>query len=109
MLRKLVTYNSQNYAGTLGSCLEAGSINLSINRSNIVRSCSAMGCANRDTKENRIKDIRFFRILVNYENWRLWLVAIGRKDFDPVPNAAVCSVHFIGGKCMQKHYQHHCR
>ena len=52
MVRKLVTYNSQNYAGTLGSDLEAGSINLSINRSNIVRSCSAVRCANRDTKDN---------------------------------------------------------
>ena len=79
MLRKLVIYNSQNYAGTLGSGLEAGSINPSINRSYMVQSCSALGCANRDTKENCIKDIRFFRILVNYENWRLWLVAIGRK------------------------------
>ena len=54
MVRKLVTYNSQSYAGTLGSDLEAGSINLSINCSNIVRSCSAVHCANRDTKDNRV-------------------------------------------------------
>jgi len=28
----------------------------------------------------------------------MWLAAIGRKDFDPPSDAAICSVHFIGGK-----------
>ena len=69
----------------------------------MMRSCSAVGCANRDTKENRARGIRFYRIPVNLEKRRLWLAAIGRKDFDPSPDAAICSVHFIGGKCMQKH------
>ena len=81
----------------------AGSVNPSVSRNNMVRSCSAVGCANRDTKENRARGIRFYRIPVNLEKRRLWLAAIGRKDFDPSPDAAICSVHFIGGKCMQKH------
>ena len=68
----------------------------------MVRSCSAVGCVNRDTKENRDKGIKFYRIPVNPERRRLWLAAIGRKDFDPPPDAVICSVHFIGGKCINK-------
>ena len=64
----------------------------------MVRSCSAVGCTNRDTKENREKGIKFYRIPVDGDRRRLWLAAICRKDFDPPPDAAICSVHFIGGK-----------
>ena len=86
----------------------ADSVNPSASRSNMVGSCSVVGYANRDTKENGARGIRFYRIPVNFEKRRLWLAAIaiiasGRKDFDPSPDAAIYSVHFIGGKCMQKH------
>ena len=81
----------------------AGSVNPSVSRSNMVRSCSAVGYANIETKENRARGIRFYRIPVNLGKRRLWLAAIGRKDSDPSPDAAISSVHFIGGKCMQKH------
>ena len=57
-----------------------------------------MGCANRDTKETRAKGIKFYRIPVNLDKRRLWLAAMQRKDFNSSPDAAICSVHFIGGK-----------
>ena len=60
-----------------------GNVNPSVSRRNMVRSCSAVGCANKDTKENRARGIRFYRISVNLEKpRRLWLAAIGTKDFD---------------------------
>ena len=74
----------------------AGSVNPSVSRSNMVRSCSAVGCANRDTKENDARGIRFYRIPVDLENgWP----AGGYIALD----AAIYSVHLIRGKCMQKH------
>ena len=54
----------------------AGSVNPSVTRNNMVRSCSAVGYANRDTKEYRARSIRFYRIPVNPEKRRLWLAAI---------------------------------
>ena len=68
----------------------------------MVRSCSAIGCTNRDTKDNREKGIRFYRIPVKQDKRRLWLAAIRRKDFNPPPDAAICSAHFIGGKDYMK-------
>ena len=54
----------------------AGNVNPSVSRNNMVRSCSTVGCANRDIKENRARGIRFYRIPVNLEKRRLWLAAI---------------------------------
>ena len=71
-------------------------------RVEMVRSCSAVVCVNRDTKENRDKGIKFYRIPLNPQKRRLWLAAIGRKDFDPPPDAAICSVHFVGGENINK-------
>ena len=64
------------------------------------RACSAFGCTNRDTKELLIqaKGIKFYRIPVAKEKRRRWLGAINRRDFNPPPNACICSVHFVGGK-----------
>ena len=64
----------------------------------MVRSCSAIGCTNRDTKENRSKGIKFYRIPVKPYKRRLWLAAMRRKDLNPPPDPAICSVHFTGGK-----------
>ena len=63
----------------------------------MVRSCSAFGCNNRDTKESRGRGLKFYCILVNVEKRRLWLSAINRKDFNPPSDAAICSDHFVGG------------
>ena len=71
-----------------------GNVNSSVSRRNMVRSCSAVGCANKDTKENRARAIIFYRIPVNLEKpRRLWLAAIGTKDFDPSsdPSGTRCS------------------
>ena len=51
----------------------------------MVRSCAASGCTNRDTKENRIKGIAFYRIPLKKDK-RLksslkWLNALKRKDY----------------------------
>ena len=54
----------------------------------MVRSCSAIGCANRVTKETQAKEIKFYRIPVNPDKHRLWLAAMQRKDFNPLPDAA---------------------
>jgi len=63
----------------------------------MTRSCSAFGCTNRDTKDNRDKGLTFYRIPVKKEKRRLWLSAINRKDFDPPADACICSEHFVGG------------
>ena len=63
----------------------------------MTRSCCAFGCSNRDTKESRLKGIKFYRIPVGKEKRQKWLKAINRKDFDPPPDACICSVHFVGG------------
>ena len=62
----------------------------------MVRSCSAIGCTNRDTKENRGKGLRFYRIPAKQDKHRLWLAAMKRKDFNPSPDTVIYSVHFIG-------------
>ena len=61
------------------------------------RSCCAIGCTNRDTKENREKGIKFHRIPVIKDKRNLWLSAIKRKDFDPKEDDCICSEHFVGG------------
>ena len=63
----------------------------------MTRSCCAFGCSNRDTKENISKGIKFYRIPVAKEKW---LRAINHKDFDPPPDACICSAHFVGGTCI---------
>ena len=63
----------------------------------MTRSCCAFGCSNRDTKENRLKGIKFYRIPVDKEKRLKWLRAINRQDFDPPSDACICSVHFVGG------------
>ena len=62
----------------------------------MVRSCSAIGCMKRDTQESRSKGKRFYRISVKPDKRRLWLATMQRKDFNPPPDAAICSIHFIG-------------
>lgn len=37
----------------------------------MVRSCSAIGCTNRDTKKKREKEIRFYRIPLKPEKRKL--------------------------------------
>ena len=64
----------------------------------MVRSCSVIGCTNRDTQENRAKGIMFYRIPVKPDKCRLWLATMRRKDFNPPSDAAICSAHFVGGK-----------
>jgi len=49
-------------------------------------------------RESSEKSTKLYRIPVDGDRQRVWLVAIGRKDFDPPLNAAICSVHFIRGK-----------
>jgi len=62
------------------------------------RSCSAYECNNADTTEARESGLRFYRIPVEPERRRVWLNALRRKDFDPKPDACICSKHFISGK-----------
>ena len=66
----------------------------------MVRSCCAFGCTARDTQESRKKGILFYRIPHNEEKRLLWLTAIRRKNFDPPPDGAICSQHFVGGKLL---------
>ena len=61
------------------------------------RSCCAIGCTNRDTKEKREKGIKFHRIPVIKEKRNLWLSAIKKKDFDPKEYDCICSEHFVRG------------
>ena len=67
------------------------------------RSCAVYGYKNKDTKQTRNEGIKFYRILIKKEKRRRWLSAINRKDFDPPPDACICSAHFvaIGG---MKHF-----
>ena len=57
-------------------------INLSVNHSNVVWPCSAVGCANRDTKEN-------------HESWE--------AETASYSHAVFISSEAIYFKCMQKH------
>ena len=72
----------------------------------MVRSCSAIGCTNRDTQENcgclywnkGVKEgIKLYRIPVKPDKCRLWLATMRRKDFNPPSDAAICSVYFVEG------------
>ena len=85
-----------------------GNVNPSVSRSNVVRSCSAVGCANKDTKENRARGIRFCRIPVNLEKPRRlsgWRLLVRKILILSAPDAAsyLQRLFHSGGKRMQKH------
>ncbi|XP_050396778.1 THAP domain-containing protein 6-like [Patella vulgata] len=66
----------------------------------MVRSCCAIGCTNRDTPENRKKDITFHQIPNDPGQRKSWLIAINRLDLDgkhswePSSIQTLCSQHF---------------
>ena len=59
----------------------------------MVVSCSAYGCSNRFTKENKIWFHRF--PLKNKELCNKWVSATKRDQFLPTTNSFLCSDHFI--------------
>ena len=72
-------------------------LQLLVTIADMVRSCSALGCTNRDSEASRSKGIKFYRFPKNEEKRKLWLKALEREDFDPSESAAICSIHFVGG------------
>ena len=64
----------------------------------IARSCSAIGCTNCDTKENRLKKIRFYRIHLKQRNHK-WYTSVG---FNRPPDSAICNVHLVGVECFMR-------
>ena len=57
-----------------------------------------ISCTNRDTKENCGKGSRFYIIPIKQDKHRLWQATMRRNDFNPPPDAVICSVHFIEGE-----------
>ena len=61
----------------------------------MVKSCCAIGCTNRLTKENTLS---FYRFPADIERRKLWITAINRRDWEPNKYSYVCSAHFVSGK-----------
>ena len=60
----------------------------------MVLTCCAVDCHNRAEKNG---SVRFHRIPKDVERRRLWLGAIGRKDFQGTECTRLCGAHFITG------------
>ena len=61
----------------------------------MVKSCSAIGCANRSQKGTGIS---FYRFPTEPTRRGQWIVALRRKNWTPTKNSWLCSEHFISGK-----------
>lgn len=63
--------------------------------SEMVKSCCAVGCANRLTKGSALS---FYRFPTDSDRRSRWIAAINRKDWCPTEYSYVCSAHFVSGK-----------
>ena len=61
----------------------------------MVKSCCAVGCANRVTKGSKVS---FYRFPVDLELRRQWIAAVDRKDWQPTEHSRICSAHFVSGR-----------
>ena len=61
----------------------------------MVHSCCAYGCKNRFNKEN---GIGFYRFPRNPERRRRWILAVRRKNWEPLEETRICGQHFLFGK-----------
>ena len=60
----------------------------------MVKSCCAVGCANRYSKGCGLK---FYRFPTDPERRMKWVAAVDRKNWTPNEYSWLCSAHFIGG------------
>ncbi len=61
----------------------------------MVKSCCAVGCTNRFSKDSTLK---FYRFPQDAERKPRWVAAINRKDWQPGESSRVCSAHFMSGE-----------
>ena len=57
---------------------------------------ASLMAAQTEITKSRDKGIKFCHIPVEKEKRQRWLALINRKDFDPLSDACICSVHFVG-------------
>ena len=60
----------------------------------MVKSCCAVGCANRYSKD---AGIPFYHFPTNPEKKALWVAAVNRKDWARSEYSWICGAHFISG------------
>ena len=58
------------------------------------KSCCAVGCANRYSKDSGIP---FYRFPTDAERRAFWISAVNRKDWMPNEHSWICGAHFITG------------
>ena len=61
---------------------------------NMVKSCCAVGCTNRYTKDC---GLRFYRFPSDVDRRSKWLAAMKRDNWKPNEHSWVCSAHFVSG------------
>ncbi|XP_057690824.1 uncharacterized protein LOC130915103 [Corythoichthys intestinalis] len=61
----------------------------------MVKACVAVGCTNREDKR---RDLKFYRIPREPERRARWTAAIRRENWAPNHHHRLCSSHFISGK-----------
>ena len=61
---------------------------------NMVKSCCAVGCTNRYTKDC---GLRFYRFPSDVDRRSKWLAAMKRDNWKPDEHSWVCSAHFVSG------------
>ena len=58
------------------------------------KSCCAIGCTNRYSKDGGLS---FYRFPTNPARRAEWIAAVNRKDWQPGEHTWLCSAHFVGG------------
>ena len=58
------------------------------------KSCCAIGCTNRYSKQS---GIHFYRFPTDSARRARWIGSVGRKNWIPTEHSWICSVHFISG------------
>ncbi len=60
----------------------------------MVKSCCAVGCANRHSKGS---NLLFYRFPVDPDQRSKWIAAVKREKWEPSEHTFLCSAHFISG------------
>ncbi|KAJ8359657.1 hypothetical protein SKAU_G00161820 [Synaphobranchus kaupii] len=58
------------------------------------QTCAAFGCTNRRIKQTKDRGITFHKFPKDPDRRRAWVVAVRRKDFEPIDTTVLCSCHF---------------
>ena len=61
----------------------------------MVKSCVAVGCANRSKKGSKLS---FYRFPADVDRRQKWIAAVKRKSWQPSEYSWICSAHFISGR-----------